>query len=71
MALQTFLLNAIPIVRYACPLKQKRRAHMTLLEQLTNVEDAKYQLGEIVKPFQQELNRRQKAPIYQKVHPVH
>lgn len=34
---------------------------MTMLEQLTNVEDAKHCLGEIVKPFQQELNRRQKS----------
>lgn len=34
---------------------------MTLLEQLTNVEDAKHLLGEILKPFQQELNRRQKS----------
>ncbi|MBS3904085.1 MAG: hypothetical protein KGZ39_02020 [Simkania sp.] len=34
---------------------------MTLLEQSTNVEDAKHHLGEIVKPFQQELNRRQKS----------
>jgi hypothetical protein len=34
---------------------------MTLLEQLTNVEDAKNYLGEIVKPFQQELNRQQKS----------
>ncbi len=33
---------------------------MTLLDQLTNVEDAKHHLGEIIKPFQQELNRRQK-----------
>lgn len=34
---------------------------MTLLEQSTNVEDAKHHLEEIVKPFQQELNRRQKS----------
>ncbi len=34
---------------------------MTLLEQLTHVEEAKQHLGEIVKPFQQELNRRQKS----------
>ena len=33
---------------------------MILLEQLTNVEDAKRHLEESVKPFQQELNRRQK-----------
>lgn len=33
---------------------------MISLEQSTNVEEAKYHLGEIVKPFQQELNRRQK-----------
>ena len=33
---------------------------MTLLEPLTNVEEAKHRLGEIVKPFQQELNRQQK-----------
>lgn len=33
---------------------------MTLLEHLTNVEDAKQHLGEILKPFQQELNRQQK-----------
>src|SRR3972149_10002086 len=39
----------------------KKRVHMTLLEQLTNVEDARHHLGEIVKPFQQELNRRQKS----------
>ncbi len=34
---------------------------MILVEQSTNVEDAKHHLGEIVKPFQQELNRRQKS----------
>lgn len=34
---------------------------MTLLEQLINVEDARHCLGEIIKPFQQELNRRQKS----------
>lgn len=34
---------------------------MLFLGQLTNVEDATYHLGEIVKPFQQELNRRQKS----------
>ena len=39
---------------------KKRPVRMTLLEQLTNVEDAKHHLGEIVKPFQHELNRRQK-----------
>lgn len=32
-----------------------------ILLQSTNVEDAKHHLGEIVKPFQQELNRRQKS----------
>lgn len=39
---------------------KKERARMTLLEQLMNVEEAKHHLGEIVKPFQQELNRQQK-----------
>ena len=34
---------------------------MTLLEQSINVENATHHLGEIVKPFQQELNRRQKS----------
>jgi len=33
---------------------------MTLSAQLTDVEDAKHHLGEILKPFQQELNRQQK-----------
>lgn len=33
---------------------------MAVLEQFVNIEDAKYHLGEIVKPFQQDLNRRQK-----------
>lgn len=33
---------------------------MAVLEQLANVEDAKYHLGEIVKPFQQDLKQRQK-----------
>jgi hypothetical protein len=34
---------------------------MVLLEQLISVEDAKQRLGEIVKPFQQELSQRQKS----------
>lgn len=33
---------------------------MDLLERFVNVEDAKYHLGKIIKPFQQDLNRRQK-----------
>lgn len=33
---------------------------MSILEQIINIEDAKYSLEEVLKPFQQDLNRRQK-----------